>query len=318
VTPWSRGSFPFSSPFERGRSDVARAALGADLVILPTVLAHWVPELCADGCPVIGDCADILTDLTWKLTASQLKDSPLSVPSLALNHLTCRSQERCYLPLFDEVWVTSAGEVKRACELGAKHVVSLPSTNVGWNASPTSNPGSKVVGFIGNLNLDPNLDAARFLVNEVVPILRSIAPDVRLRLAGDATDPAEFESIEGVDYCGPVPDASAFVRECSVMALPIRVRGGVPLKLFEAMALGRPAVVTPQLIDGLPIDPDKDVVVADDARGFAESIARLLGDRSSRDSIGASARGAFERNFSLECAVEIASRESILNMPDPD
>jgi glycosyltransferase involved in cell wall biosynthesis len=316
IVPWRSGSYPFSFALEEGRGNVEIAASGVDIVVLPTMLSHWVPELRRPGLRFIGDCPDIFTDVTRKLLVANALQRSIQTPSLLMNHATCYSHERRFLREFDEIWVTSDGEVERARELGARHVISLPSTSAKWDLKPTPSPGNPVVGFIGNLNLDPNLQAARFLAHEVLPILIALAPDVRLRLAGDVNHPGEFQSIKGLEYLGAIPDASQFVQECEVMALPIRVRGGVPLKLFEAMALGRPAVVTPEIIKGLPINATTDVIVADSAEDFAHSIARLLSNRVARESLAARARSTFERHFSLDSAIAVASQHSILRSTD--
>ena len=39
--------------------------------------------------------------------------------------------------------------------------------------------------------------------------------------------------------------------ECAVLALPVFMRGGVPLKLIEAMARGKAIVASPELIGGV-------------------------------------------------------------------
>src|SRR5439155_653214 len=86
-------------------------------------------------------------------------------------------------------------------------------------------------------------DAAIVLVDDVLPLLRVLAPDVRVRLAGTGM-PADIEQrlnlTPNVQVVGPVGDAAGFVAGCRVMALPIRRRGGVPFKLIEAMAAQRP------------------------------------------------------------------------------
>lgn len=312
ISPWRRGSYPFSFPFESHRDDVIRASRDADAVILPTVLSHWVPDLRQPSLLIIGDCVDVLTDLTGRLLRANIRRRPQRIPSLAMNAAACHAQERRYLPQFDEIWATSDGEAQRARDLGAVRVVVVPSTNADWDLTPTSIPSEPTFGFIGNFHMSPNLEAADFLAREVLPIVRRKVPEVRLRLAGHGLPAHRFPATPGLEICGAVPDATAFVESCAVTALPVRVRGGVPLKLFETMALGRPSVVSPELIAGLPISPGTDVLVADSADGFAASVVTLLTDGAERETLAAHARRTFEERFSLSAAVAHARVESIL------
>jgi glycosyltransferase involved in cell wall biosynthesis len=304
-------SYPFSLPYEGGREAVIQAVSGtADAVLLPTTLCHWAPELRRAGTLVIGDAVDILSDLAMRLLRSESKCNPVKAAGLAANFLACRSQEKRFFPELDEVWVTSPGEADRARHLGASRVVVVPSTSERWELAPTERPAAPIVGFIGNFRMAPNLAAGRFLVDDVLPRLQRTVPDVVLRIAGDGL-PDDLHPRPGLEIHGPVDDASEFVASCAISALPIRVRGGVPLKLFEAMALGRPIVATPELIAGLPITPGDDLLVATEADAFADAIVRLLAEPELATTLAACARATFESEFSLAAAIAHARSESI-------
>jgi glycosyltransferase involved in cell wall biosynthesis len=304
-------SYPFSLPYEDGRDAVVRAVGdSADAVLLPTTLCHWAPELRRTGALVIGDAADIVADLAMKLLRSESHGNPVRSAGLAVNYLACRAQERRYLRELDEVWVTSFGEIDRALHLGARRVVVVPSTCERWQRAPSERPDNAIVGFIGNFRMPPNLAAARFLVDEVLPRVQRAVPEVVLRLAGDGL-PDDIYPRPGLEILGAVDDATTFVESCAICALPVRVRGGVPLKLFEAMALGRPIVASPELIAGLPITPGDDVLVASDADAFARALLRLIAEPHLATRLTDNARAKFEAEFSLDAAIADARAESV-------
>jgi len=304
-------SYPFSVPYEGGRDAVVQTVgEAADAVLLPTTLCHWTPELRRTGALVIGDAVDIVSDLAMKLLRSESKGNPAKAASLAINYLACRAQEQRFLRELDEVWVTSPGEVGRAQRLGARRIVVVPSTFEQWTLPAPQQPDGPVVGFIGNFRMPPNLAAARFLVDEILPRLQRADSNVILRLAGDGL-PDDIKARPGLEIYGPVEDAGKFVASCAVSALPIRIRGGVPLKLFEAMALGRPIVATPELIAGLPVAPGNDMLVAADADAFAGAVIRLLAEPQLAARLGTAARARFETEFSLDAVIARARSESI-------
>lgn len=305
-------SYPFSLPYEEGRDAVLGAVGGtADAVLLPTTLSHWAPDLRRTGALVIGDAVDIASDLAMKFLRSESKGNPVKAAGLAVNYLACRAQERRFLREMDEVWVTSPGEADRARHLSARRVVVVPSTVRQWGVGPSALPKEPIIGFIGNFRMPPNLAAARFLVDDVLPRVHRAVSDVVLRLAGDGIPLDDIHPRPGLEIHGPVEDATNFVASCAIAAIPVRVRGGVPLKLFEAMAIGRPIVAMPELIAGLPITSGEDMLVAANADAFADAIIRLLTEPGLARRLAAKARATFESEFSLEAAIARARSESI-------
>jgi len=143
-------------------------------------------------------------------------------------------------------------------------------------------------------------------------------PNAILRIAGanmpgDAA--ARLCSVKNVEMLGQVADSGRFMDDCAVLALPVFLRGGVPLKAIEAMARGKAIVASPELIDGLAIADGKDMLVRSAPDSFAEAIVSLLGDASLRELLGAHARATFVRDFSISSAEELLRRDSVLMRP---
>jgi glycosyltransferase involved in cell wall biosynthesis len=125
-----------------------------------------------------------------------------------------------------------------------------------------------------------------------MPRVRDRCPGSRLSLAG-AHAPHEVRALAAPDVSvlGFVPDVETLVRRAAVLAAPVRTGGGMRMKLLHSMALGKAVVTTPRGIDGLLANQaDLPVLVADDADGLAEAVARLLVSREERASLGVRAR----------------------------
>jgi glycosyltransferase involved in cell wall biosynthesis len=97
-----------------------------------------------------------------------------------------------------------------------------------------------------------------------------------------------------------------------VLALPVFIRGGVPLKLIEAMARGKAIVATRELVDGLGLVDGKDVLIHGQPQEFAGAIVSLLRDEGLRQRLGAAARATFVRDFSLSSTETLLRRESVI------
>jgi glycosyltransferase involved in cell wall biosynthesis len=141
-----------------------------------------------------------------------------------------------------------------------------------------------VVAFVGLQTYEPNVDAARFLVDEVLPRLRVARPAVAIRLIGRAGPEVERLGAPGVEVLGEVEDLDAALAPADLIAVPIRFGGGTRIKVLEAMAHRIPIVSTSLGCAGLGLRDGVEVTIADDAAAFAAACARLLADRPLRES----------------------------------
>jgi glycosyltransferase involved in cell wall biosynthesis len=119
--------------------------------------------------------------------------------------------------------------------------------------------------------------------------------------------------VKNVEVLGQVADSGRFMDECAVLALPIFLRGGVPLKVIEAMARGKAIVASPELIEGLRVVDEEEMLVRNTPADFAAAVVSLLRDASMREQLGTKARAVFVRDFSLSSAEAVLRRDSVLS-----
>ncbi len=174
---------------------------------------------------------------------------------------------------------------------------ALPRTRVVPNGYP--DPGvperrprpsgtPPVVLFQGTLRYPPNADAARFLVDDVAPLLRSQVPDVQIRLVGLASPAvAALHDPPRVVVAGQVPDIAVELAGADVVVVPLRFGSGTRVKILEAFAHRVPVVSTTLGAEGLHAEPGEHLLTADSAAGLAAACAQLLGDRGRRDAMAA-------------------------------
>jgi glycosyltransferase involved in cell wall biosynthesis len=134
--------------------------------------------------------------------------------------------------------------------------------------------------FVAGFAHPPNVDAAVWLVNEIMPLVRRDVPDASLRLVG--SNPTAFVknlASHFTQVTGYVPsgELAAMYSDARVSVVPLRFGAGVKLKAVEALHEGLPLVTTPTGAQGL--EGLKDVVpVVDDAKAIAAAIVQLLSD----------------------------------------
>jgi sugar transferase (PEP-CTERM/EpsH1 system associated) len=143
-------------------------------------------------------------------------------------------------------------------------------------AQPADNA---TVMFCGVMNYAPNAEAARWLAEDVWPLVRRERPDARLLLVGADPTPA-VRSLgardTSIEVTGTVPDVRPFLWRAAIAAAPLRTARGIQNKVLEAIASGLPTVVTPVVAEGLPAEAAVACRVADPPEGFAAAILDLL------------------------------------------
>lgn len=221
-----------------------------------------------------------------------------------------RCMEAELLPRFSLVLVTSqqdADAVLRIAPSARVQVYPNAFPDRGWpgdGSFPASEPrgGPPQVVFSGNFEYHPNIDAVEFLVGDVWPRLRSLEPDLRLRLVGRGDESIRHLLRPGIDATGPVEDAFREIAAADVVVAPLRIGSGTRLKIIEAWSAGRAVVATPLAAEGLDARDGENILLARDAAGIAAAVSRLLRDRETRDRLGRAGRALFVDRYSWEAA----------------
>jgi glycosyltransferase involved in cell wall biosynthesis len=159
------------------------------------------------------------------------------------------------------------------------------------------NRGDSLI-MTGTLGYLPNLDAANWMIERILPRVRQLRPSAHLVLVGaSAPESLRKKAGDGVDVVGRVPDVRPFLEKADLFVAPLRAGGGTRLKLLEAFAVGLPTVATTLASAGIAVRHGIDVATADDEETFAKEIIRLLDDVSARRAMAESARRLVERRY---------------------
>lgn len=163
--------------------------------------------------------------------------------------------------------------------MNASHISVVP-TGVDlrkFSADLAHTAEQPVVMFVGAMDWMPNVDAVEYFCREIWPTVLARVPGARFRVVGRNPVPRVRElATENVEVTGLVPSVIEHLREAAVVVVPLRVGGGTRLKIYEAMAMGRAVVSTTVGAEGLDVRPGEDIVLADDAAKFSESVTTLL------------------------------------------
>jgi glycosyltransferase involved in cell wall biosynthesis len=226
-----------------------------------------------------------------------------SSPSLQRAAAQTRRSELAVIQAADATLVVSPVEqevLKEAAPDARVHIISNVHEVVG---SRRPYRERKDIFFVGGYQHPPNIDAARWFVGDIWPLIRAELPDVQFHLIGSKA-PEEVRSLHGDGVCfeGFVKDLEPWLDGCRIAVAPLRYGAGVKGKVNISMSRGQPVVATPTAVEGMFARPGRDVLVASSANEFAAEVVRLYRDEDLWNRISAGGLENVRQYFSVETA----------------
>jgi glycosyltransferase involved in cell wall biosynthesis len=159
--------------------------------------------------------------------------------------------------------------------------------------------------FVGNLNYAPNVEAAKLLVHELLPLLgpRLRGRQVEVTLAGGAEAEVRRLAGPGVRVTGFVEDLRPLYAQADVVVAPLQTGGGTRIKLIEAFGYGVPVVATPAAAAGLAVAHGVHLLLGGDAEELARGVSELAGDEALGERLAGAAETLVRERYSLEAVL---------------
>jgi glycosyltransferase involved in cell wall biosynthesis len=240
----------------------------------------------------------------WKRHASYARN-PVSRAYLSLQASRMERYERAICQAARHVVAVS--EVDREIferSYGARSVSSVPTGVDLEYFTPRERAEPKVaLVFQGSMDWLPNIDGARFFIEQIYPHIRSELPDCKVAFAGRRPDPSLLKAVKrhpNLIVTGTVEDIRPWLWGAALSVVPLRIGGGTRLKIYEAMAARVPVISTSIGSEGLPVENGRHLVIEDEPRLFAETCVRLLRDETRRNELAEAAWNLVAGTFSWD------------------
>jgi glycosyltransferase involved in cell wall biosynthesis len=205
-------------------------------------------------------------------------------------------------------------EAVRKIGEGKPEVDVLP---IGVDAAFFAPPGMQrnrgEVLFLGHLAASFNRDSLLFFAGDVYPKIRNL-DGLSITVVGGHL-PKELEPFglqPEVEVVGHVSDVRPYLHRAWCLVIPLRFGGGLRIRILEAMAAGIPLVCTSVAIAGMPFEPGRDFLLADDPEEMADAVERVLRDEDLARALAASAlrrvRDLYASEMQERLAAELVRR----------
>jgi len=166
----------------------------------------------------------------------------------------------------------------------------------------------KDIVFVGGYQHTPNVDAVQYFVAEIMPLLRKHLPGVRFHAVG-SKPPAEIQALaaEDVVITGFVENLTPLLDTMRVSVAPLRYGAGIKGKIGTAMAVGLPVVATSLAAEGMSLSDGENILVADGAEDFANTVAKVYQDEVLWNRISQNGLTFADKAWGAEAALGILS-----------
>ena len=214
----------------------------------------------------------------WERLAAQAAN-PVKRWYLNLLARRLKKFELEHLQDYDLILPISATDEQSLLELGAKKPMFLHPFGIDIADIPFVPADTMPLSLyhIGAMDWLPNQESVNWLLERVMPIINRELPDTKLYLAGrNMPEYYTRNKWPNVIIAGEVPDAQEFEKDKSILLVPLLSGGGVRIKIFQGMAMGKTIITTPVGLEGIEARDGRDVWIADSPETFARKIIDIV------------------------------------------
>lgn len=156
--------------------------------------------------------------------------------------------------------------------------------------------------FTGNMSYPPNVTAAKYIVEKLLP---KLPENTKLLLAG-ASPSAEIKALENqhVTVSGWVDDIRESYAQGNVFIAPMFLGTGLQNKLLEAMALGLPCITSPLANNALGAIDQEQILLAETETSFINQIRYLLSHPEEAKMIGQNGKLFVKDNYDWKATTQ--------------
>ncbi|HZQ70124.1 MAG TPA: glycosyltransferase family 4 protein [Terriglobales bacterium] len=161
---------------------------------------------------------------------------------------------------------------------------------------PGARPAGPIVVFTGSMDWEPNIDGVEYFCKEIWPQVLARVPGARFQIVGRNPHPrVQKLASASVEVTGTVASVVDYLRNAAVFVIPLRIGGGTRIKIYEGMAMGKATVSTTIGAEGLGVQHERDILLADDAHHFAAAVVNLLTNEEMRQRYEAGAAATAQK-----------------------
>lgn len=190
-----------------------------------------------------------------------------------------KQRELSLLREADTVIAITQTEAELLSGYGITNIAVIPNVHYPENVELPDFESRQGICFIGGYRHLPNVDAARWLIDEIMPLVWEKQPSINVYLLGSLPpDSVTALRSDKVHVPGYIPDVAPYFLSTRIFVAPLRFGAGMKGKIGQSFEFGLPVVTTDIGAEGMALIDRKHYLRANTAEAFAMAILELYND----------------------------------------
>jgi glycosyltransferase involved in cell wall biosynthesis len=206
---------------------------------------------------------------------------------LKIQHHRLYKYESRVVNQFDEIFTITDDDSDRMLEMNDKVKISCVPAGVDIEKyKPISNlvkNNKPVITFLGTMSWLPNINGIEWFLDDIFPEVLKFNSDIILYIVGKNPPEKLYRYQKKYPHnlviTGFVEDEREYVAQSDVFIVPLKIGGGMRIKILNALAMKKAIVTTSIGVEGIKISSDG-ICISDNKQEFVESIINLLQDNN--------------------------------------
>ncbi len=153
---------------------------------------------------------------------------------------------------------------------------------------------------LGAMDWMPNQEAIEWFLENCWLEIKNNFPSLKLYLGGRGFPDSLKIDDSNIIYDNTVSNAVDYMKNKSMMIVPLLSGSGMRVKILQAFALGLPVVSTTIGAEGIECTDGENIMIADAPPDFSKAVLKLMDDSLLRKKTGRNARNLFMEKYSSE------------------
>lgn len=159
--------------------------------------------------------------------------------------------------------------------------------------------------FTGNMSYPPNVNAAIYIGEKIVPELIKQFPNLKVLIAG-ATPTTAVKNLasEHIYVSGWLDDIRDAYNEAKVFFAPLQIGTGLQNKLLEAMSMELPCVTSKLANNALGATPNEAILQGETVQEYVAFLSELLTNKPFANKLALQGKDFVNNNYNWESVVQ--------------
>jgi glycosyltransferase involved in cell wall biosynthesis len=150
---------------------------------------------------------------------------------------------------------------------------------------------SKSVFCFGSMDWLPNQQAVEWFLERCWPLVLDKTPSCKFIIAGrNIPDSFKQMASKHIHVLENVPTSNEIYSRYNVMVVPLQSGSGLRIKIVEGLSFGKAIVSTPIGCEGIDVQNNRDLLIAETPEKFADAVIELVENNERRNSIELNAK----------------------------